>query len=159
MTEIGVGFGIALAGATVLAAIPRERLTTLTVIALLWIGWTVNVNAIAPYGVRYNYLSPALDVLCGFAVALLIQRLPRVWLIGVFFAYLTQLLCHAIFYTLQSWWGENPAMLHRYQLAVNILLGVQIGCVGWPGGWRAGGAVLDLLLFVSRLRRRSEAPR
>lgn len=157
MTIVGVSFAVALAAATVLAVIPKERSYTLACAAMLWAGWVVNVLVITPAQGPYDMLSPAMDAIFGWCVWRMAEALPAIWVRGILFAFLTQLVCHIEYHILRAYIGDTPEMRDKYELAVNILLGIAILCLGFPGVRRAGGALLHLLLRVPGLVRGREA--
>lgn len=160
MTLIGVGFGVALVGAAVFSAISPQRVHASICTALLVAGWIVAV-IVSPTVTQPTDLMvyPAMDVICGVIVANLWSISPARWKLAIVFCFMTQALVHAIFMTVSLGWGFNAERLYRYQLAINIVLGMQILCVSWPGIRNVVGIILDRLLPVPHVRRRVEASR
>lgn len=160
MTLVGVGFGAALVGAGIFSAFSPQRLHAAICTALLVAGWVVAV-IVSPTVEKPTDLMiyPAMDVICGVVVANLWSIQPARWKLAIAFCFMTQALVHSIFMTVSYGWGFNPERLYRYQLAINILLGMQILCVSWPGIKNVVGRILDKLLPVPHVRRRVEAAR
>jgi hypothetical protein len=136
------------------AAIPRERGATLACWTMLFAGWVVSVLT-TPLAPNFMLLAPAMDVIFGVLVLVLTDRTPRPWLLALAFCFLTQSCFHAVFWA----WGYENARLYHYQLALNIVLALQILCVSAPGGRDVARRLLHLLFPVPRIRGRVEVSR
>lgn len=153
MTEVGVGFGVALVAAAVTTPFSSHRMAASACAAMLAIGWAVAV-VVSPYieGPKDLLIYAALDVIFGVAVVHMLIDRPAVWKVALAFCFLTQLLTHAIFMTISFGRGFNAERLYRYQLAINIVLAVEIACVSFPGAWDVCRRLLDRVFRISGVR-------
>lgn len=130
-----------------------HRLSAAICAAMLVAGWVVAV-LVSP-NVRQPadlILYPAMDVVCGVIVAHMWVERPAIWKLALAFCFLTQSLTHVIFMIVSFGWGFNAERLYRYQLAINIVLAIEIACVSFPGGWGVCRHLLDRLFRVFGVR-------
>ena len=153
MTGVGVGFGLALGVAAILAGKSPTRSLSTACVAMLGIGWVVAVVT-APVAAHADEILlswAVLDAVFGATCMGLWSRNRHPWLLMLVFTYFGQSFLHV-----QYWTGHIPApRLYNYQLWVNLLLVAQIWCVAWPGAEHVAGRVFDRAFPVPRARHRS----
>lgn len=84
MTEVGVGFGVALVAAAVTTPFSSHRMAASACAAMLAIGWAVAV-VVSPYieGPKDLLIYAALDVIFGVAVVHMLIDRPAVWKVAL----------------------------------------------------------------------------
>lgn len=155
MTGVGIAFGIGLAITGALAfASPRRRLSILAWSALA-VGWGVTV-IVAPYGDKYVWVFPGMDLVVGVWAMIMASRLKCYWAAILGLLFLGQCLLHIAYNLFNVAGPTDPLRVYRYYRSINLLLIAQMVCVSWPGLWNGCVVLFNRLRGFSRHSRRKE---